>query len=259
MAVKVASVDEGKTMSEFKIIAFLNPVEGRDAEFNEWYDKEHMPHALSVGGFSSGQRFRTGPTLVGDAPCKYAAIYDVEGDSLQDALDATGYAGSLRLPTSDAVDQSSAVAWALTPIGPLVYADGQPQPDTPGLLQLKIIAFLNAAEGRDADFNEYYETVHMANSLTIDEFRSGRRFKASPLVGPDAPGVYATIYDVEADSVETAINVTGHHDDTPKFPPPHGTSDAADYSNGQGWPLTPLGPVLHSSEGARSDAAAAKV
>lgn len=44
-----------------------------EAEFNRWYDEEHLPERLSAPGFLSGRRFRS----VEGGP-KYLALYDLE-------------------------------------------------------------------------------------------------------------------------------------------------------------------------------------
>jgi hypothetical protein len=109
-------------MPLFKLIVFLDPVEGRDDEFNEWYDNQHVPDALSIPCFRSGQRFKTGPTYMDrDAPCQYAALYEIEADSLDEALEAASD-GTARFPVSDGVDLASAHAYPLTPLGPVFHS-----------------------------------------------------------------------------------------------------------------------------------------
>ena len=51
----------------------------RDGEFNDWYDRTHLPELLAVPGFVSARRYRR----VGDdgAP-EYLAVYEIEADDL---------------------------------------------------------------------------------------------------------------------------------------------------------------------------------
>ena len=44
-------------MAKHHLLAFPNPVAGREDEFNRWYDGQHLPDMLAVPGFVSGQRF----------------------------------------------------------------------------------------------------------------------------------------------------------------------------------------------------------
>lgn len=52
---------------------------------------------------------------------------------------------------------------------------------------------------RDAEFNEWYETVHMPEVLALDGFVSARRFRP---VRPGEP--YVAVYDIDADDVTAA-------------------------------------------------------
>lgn len=50
---------------------------GREAEFNEWYDKVHIPDVLSIPGFVSATRYQ----LVGEpqeGQGRYLALYEIE-------------------------------------------------------------------------------------------------------------------------------------------------------------------------------------
>ncbi|ONH24077.1 DUF4286 family protein [Pseudofrankia asymbiotica] len=60
-------------------------------EFNRWYDEDHLPDLLTTPGFVAARRFRLregsrGPAADG-AP-RYLAIYEIEADDLDAALQA---------------------------------------------------------------------------------------------------------------------------------------------------------------------------
>ena len=109
-------------MPMFKLAVFLNPVEDRDAEFNTWYDEHHVPDAMTLPGWKTAQRFKAGPHYMGrDAPGKYMALYDIEAESLEKALEVASE-GTARFHVSDAVDIASAHAVPLTPISPVYHS-----------------------------------------------------------------------------------------------------------------------------------------
>lgn len=55
----------------------MTPPPGREADFNAWYDQEHIPLRMRISGFSSAQRYRDG-----DAQ-NYLAVYEItSGDAL---------------------------------------------------------------------------------------------------------------------------------------------------------------------------------
>jgi len=44
------------TVLGYTQLVFADPADGKDAEFNTWYDAHHAPEVLKVAGFTSGQR-----------------------------------------------------------------------------------------------------------------------------------------------------------------------------------------------------------
>jgi hypothetical protein len=106
-------------MTTFHFMVFSNPVEGREDDFNTWYDKEHLDDLLAIDGFKAAQRYRLAALGPGqDEPTyRYAAVYEAEGDDaaaahekLMDAL------RSGRVRTSDAIAPGALTAW-FEPIG----------------------------------------------------------------------------------------------------------------------------------------------
>lgn len=63
----------------------------QDADFNKWYDEEHLPEILAVAGFTAARRYRArdaGPIKVPAGTHGYLAIYEVEADDLDAAMNA---------------------------------------------------------------------------------------------------------------------------------------------------------------------------
>ena len=59
---------------------------GQEMEFNEWYNKIHLPDALRVPGFLSGNRYE----VIRPTPKqrKYIAVYEViDEDALNEGVD----------------------------------------------------------------------------------------------------------------------------------------------------------------------------
>lgn len=78
--------------SRFIQVVFSNPVEGKDAEFNEWYDNVHIPELLRVPGMLSAKRYTLQEAAVYSVPGgvrpehRYMTIYEMEGD-VDDLMD----------------------------------------------------------------------------------------------------------------------------------------------------------------------------
>ena len=93
-------------MSEqYTMIAYTNPVEGREDEYNKWYDEVHLPEFSALPGVVSGRRFK----VDGDKPAAYAAVYELSTEP-KNVFAAFGEAlknGSIHM--SDAIDSKSEI------------------------------------------------------------------------------------------------------------------------------------------------------
>ncbi len=114
-------------MGKYKLLVLTNAINGRDDEFNRWYDNQHIPDALDVPGYITAQRFRLADTQMAGAPAsrwRYLAIYEIESDDLKATMnESMSRAGTGRMPQSDAADHASSTIFAAIPIGPRVTAD----------------------------------------------------------------------------------------------------------------------------------------
>ncbi|UIX29176.1 DUF4286 family protein [Streptomyces sp. GQFP] len=95
----------------YLMIAQTTPVEGRDDEFNAWYDGEHLKDVLAIPGFVAAERFEVAS---GEAPFKYYAFYEVEAESIGEIWAA---AGRMRdsMATTEALGKTG--AFILSPLG----------------------------------------------------------------------------------------------------------------------------------------------
>jgi hypothetical protein len=90
-----------------KMLVFTNAAEGRDDEFNRWYDEVHLVEVLALPEFVSAERYKLADAqMFPDQSHRYLAIYEYKGDSA-DAVAALGAAAE-SLNMSDALDVSTA-------------------------------------------------------------------------------------------------------------------------------------------------------
>ncbi len=88
-------------MARYKLVAFCNAVEGREDDFNAWYDNQHIGDVLAIPGFVSAERF----TCMGTAPTKFMAIYEIETDDFAGLIEEfQKRPGTDLMPLSDAMD-----------------------------------------------------------------------------------------------------------------------------------------------------------
>ena len=102
-------------MAQYRFLVISSPVAGHDAEYNAWYDQQHLKDVLNVPGFVAAQRFK----VTGDStlPGQYVAIYEMETDDPAAALAELGArAGQAAMPISGALDVARVTVALLAPI-----------------------------------------------------------------------------------------------------------------------------------------------
>ena len=98
------------------MIVLTSPVVGREAEYNDWYDKQHVHDMVKLCGFAEAQRFRASCEAGGGAELHaYAAIYATSpGDTVariwerilvgrQERVEAEAAGRRPRIPLSSAL------------------------------------------------------------------------------------------------------------------------------------------------------------
>ena len=118
-------------MAKYTFLALTNPVAGREADFNEWYDKHHVPDVINVPGFISGQRFKLADSQLGGESSKafkYLALYEIETDDIAGTIKELIARGSTAdIVPSDAIDKK-ALTYMFTPIKEKVMAKDVKRP-----------------------------------------------------------------------------------------------------------------------------------
>ena len=107
-------------------VTFSNPVEGKEAEFNEWYDKVHIPELLAIPGMLSATRYDLRDAEIyrvegGFAPeHRYLTIYEMEGDADAILAKIMECVSSGEMVMSDSLDLPSSRMSFWTARGPKV-------------------------------------------------------------------------------------------------------------------------------------------
>lgn len=69
-------------MPRYKMVVLSRSVEGREDEFNAWYQHVHLGEMVTFSGFKSAQRFRRVHNLGARETDPYLAIYEIETDDI---------------------------------------------------------------------------------------------------------------------------------------------------------------------------------
>lgn len=95
-------------MPQYKFIVMTNPVEGREDEYNDWYDNVHLDDVLAVEGFTAAKRYKAAPEQTGDVPWRYLTIYEIETEDLGKTLRTLNeIAGTEAMTVTDAIDAAN--------------------------------------------------------------------------------------------------------------------------------------------------------
>jgi len=74
-------------MAKGILLVHTAAADGKDQEYNDWYNDVHLVDILKLAGFTSARRFKR---MDADHDPPYLAIYEVEADDLHAAQAAIG-------------------------------------------------------------------------------------------------------------------------------------------------------------------------
>jgi len=108
-------------MRRYRMITLSNPTEGREEEYNDWYQNVHLGDLVAIEGIVSAQRYRFARTLKEGDTYDYMAVYEIETDDIDAVLAELGAAaGDGRIRMTDAIDTAGATALVYEEFGPVV-------------------------------------------------------------------------------------------------------------------------------------------
>jgi hypothetical protein len=99
-------------MGKYVMVVQSRAKEGRDAEYNKWYDTTHLAQICAIPGVKSGRRFEATPISVGAPGLKYLAIYEIETDDPTSVMAEMGKRSAEgKMTPTDSLDAPAAVLW----------------------------------------------------------------------------------------------------------------------------------------------------
>jgi hypothetical protein len=96
---------------KYTLIVYTSPAEGREDEYNAWYDDVHLQEFSALPGVISGRRFK----VSGEVKPQYAALYELSAhpDEVMAAMNAGIKDGTVHW--TDALDVGSISTITLEP------------------------------------------------------------------------------------------------------------------------------------------------
>jgi hypothetical protein len=127
--VKAASQTSSGPEKTYYFLVFSNPVAGKEAEYNDWYEHIHAPVVIDGPGFVSAQRFIMSDVPLTPGPpdaqkqAKYMVLFIVKTRDINavraDFMRRMKLAANIDSP---AFDHSSLFSYTVTPVGPVISA-----------------------------------------------------------------------------------------------------------------------------------------
>jgi hypothetical protein len=119
-------------MAKYTFVVLSNPTTpGQEAEYNEWYNKIHIPDVLNVPGFVAAQRFTLAEAQLGDGPRahRYLALYEIETDDAKATLkELQKRIGTADMVMSDGIDMKGISAGLFKPVAERMLAKDVQRP-----------------------------------------------------------------------------------------------------------------------------------
>ena len=177
----------------------------KEAEFNRWYNEEHLAERLAIPGFLSAARYEA----VKGGP-KHLAYYELESVAV---LESEAYQKVSNNPT-EWTRRIGPQAVATTFIRN-VYTMIHPKTVTPAIAESGMapalqIGRMDVPASVDAEWNNWYNTVYVPNYEKVPGVIRGRRYRAT--VGSPQ---YLTLYEFQNPKVSESAEWNAQRDASP--------------------------------------------
>jgi hypothetical protein len=181
-----------------------SPADGREQDFQRWYDEQHVPDVMRVPGFVTGQRLVLSATQHKAPPFsqRYLAIYDLDTDDLAGLnSEIVRRVGTPEMPMSDAI-APPVVRFFLDPVTPRWVTDAARIKVPPRNRHMMCVMTL-PAPGKEKEFERWYDEQHVPDVMRVAGVVSGQRFRLSALQqkAPPFPHTYFAFYELDTDDV----------------------------------------------------------
>ena len=157
----------------------MAPPSEAEAQFNDWYDGEHIPLRMKVAGFRSAQRYRNGQTR------EYLAVYELDTPQV---LGSADYAVVKNKPSDRTRTMLATVTGFTRYIGSTIARtsdDDRAFADAPVLYAV----FFDVPADRQGDFDAWYGEDHVPLLLEDNRWLGVRRFA----IGDGEPGRFTRL------------------------------------------------------------------
>jgi hypothetical protein len=99
-------------MGKYLMVVPSGAQEGRDQDYNDWYDNTHLGQICSIPGITSGRRWDAIPQTPNPQPSPYLAIYEIETEDPSAVIaELVRRSEAGEIDFSDSLDLNAAKVW----------------------------------------------------------------------------------------------------------------------------------------------------
>jgi hypothetical protein len=236
------------TSETYYFFVFSKPVAGHEDEYNKWYDHQHAPDVVAIPGFVSAQRFVKNELplyrMVDLQVPKYLVIYKI----VTDDVEAVFREVNRRLQTGETVmspafDRTTSVSYVYRPFRPEVKGvGGEPEKAKPGAKNLYVqVVFTAMVEGKESEFNRFYDDHHAPELAGIPGFVSAQRMILARPTNASIPATkYLALFRVETSDLAAVKEIAAR--------PGFTSSPAFDTKATRGYTFRAIGPLIEGDQ-----------
>ena len=158
-----------------------------EAEFNDWYNTEHIAELLAVPGILAAARYEAtkgGP--------KYLAVYELEN---ADVVNTSAFTGRKRTPWGERMSPTVIGSNLTRVVGEQIFPDGIDMPNREMAPALQI-GRMSVPDSADAEWNAWYNGEYIPGYLKVPGVIYSRRYRVI-----EGSTGYATVYEFENEKV----------------------------------------------------------
>ncbi len=104
-------------MAKHLVLVLTEPTEGKDNEFNDYYEYTHLDEVIETTGWQTAQRFQLADEAGEACPLPYLAAYTVDTEDSSEVLKVLNETRPQR-QQSDALNMRTGRVWVFKAIGP---------------------------------------------------------------------------------------------------------------------------------------------
>ncbi|MCK9542594.1 MAG: hypothetical protein M0R03_11260 [Novosphingobium sp.] len=157
------------------LTVLINPVAGREDDFNDWYTNVHIRDVMRFAGSIRVQRLIAAEIQVQTPSHKYFTIYDTFDPALL-SLEHKQAMGTRRMVVTHAHDKTDVINGYYYPVAARTNQPTSLTPDNQSL----VLEQINVPAARQADFEDWYATDRLPALLCRPSHVSGMLMRFDP-------------------------------------------------------------------------------